>query len=249
MAAGRKPRQSGQHPTLDCPRCGSGNTKFCYYNNYNTSQPRHYCRDCERYWTHGGTLRNIPAGGGGIKKRGKKAGSQPKNPILFNEAAAIPSSSNHIPNPNPMLLPPPMFYGGGGGGGGVALGGGVGLPPFNPGGFVGGFSAFQSFNPQFPMHGFNMDQQMNAAAAAAAASAFFAAAPMNNTGINGGGNQEGEGDGFWNRLVLGGVGNGGDIPGGNGAAPPLPLPPPPPSPPTPPPPPPPTTTTTSSSFM
>ncbi|KAJ0724723.1 putative transcription factor C2C2-Dof family [Helianthus annuus] len=49
---------------LNCPRCASTNTKFCYYNNYNLSQPRHYCKDCRRYWTKGGTLRNIPIGGG-----------------------------------------------------------------------------------------------------------------------------------------------------------------------------------------
>ncbi|GFQ01931.1 dof zinc finger protein dof3.4 [Phtheirospermum japonicum] len=49
---------------LPCPRCDSANTKFCYYNNYNFSQPRHFCKSCRRYWTHGGTLRDIPVGGG-----------------------------------------------------------------------------------------------------------------------------------------------------------------------------------------
>ncbi|CAM8939221.1 unnamed protein product [Rhodiola kirilowii] len=49
--------------SLPCPRCESLNTKFCYYNNYNHSQPRHFCKACRRYWTHGGTLRNIPVGG------------------------------------------------------------------------------------------------------------------------------------------------------------------------------------------
>ncbi|KAG9159138.1 hypothetical protein Leryth_024256 [Lithospermum erythrorhizon] len=48
---------------LPCPRCESTNTKFCYYNNYNFSQPRHFCKACRRYWTHGGTLRDIPFGG------------------------------------------------------------------------------------------------------------------------------------------------------------------------------------------
>ncbi|KAK1433022.1 hypothetical protein QVD17_09926 [Tagetes erecta] len=48
---------------LPCPRCDSINTKFCYYNNYNFSQPRHFCKSCRRYWTHGGTLRDIPIGG------------------------------------------------------------------------------------------------------------------------------------------------------------------------------------------
>ncbi|GFP80946.1 dof zinc finger protein dof5.8 [Phtheirospermum japonicum] len=52
---------------LPCPRCDSTNTKFCYYNNYNFSQPRHFCKSCRRYWTHGGTLRDIPVGGGSRK--------------------------------------------------------------------------------------------------------------------------------------------------------------------------------------
>lgn len=59
-----------QEPALKCPRCDSSNTKFCYYNNYNLSQPRHFCKTCRRYWTKGGTLRNIPIGGG--CRKGKK---------------------------------------------------------------------------------------------------------------------------------------------------------------------------------
>ncbi|KAJ1689804.1 hypothetical protein LUZ63_013959 [Rhynchospora breviuscula] len=47
---------------LPCPRCSSKDTKFCYFNNYNVNQPRHYCRTCNRYWTAGGSLRNIPFG-------------------------------------------------------------------------------------------------------------------------------------------------------------------------------------------
>ncbi|KAK4711222.1 hypothetical protein R3W88_005735 [Solanum pinnatisectum] len=54
---------------LKCPRCDSINTKFCYYNNYNKSQPRHYCKGCKRHWTEGGTLRNVPIGGGRKNKR------------------------------------------------------------------------------------------------------------------------------------------------------------------------------------
>ncbi|KAJ0252391.1 Dof zinc finger protein [Hirschfeldia incana] len=50
-------------PVLKCPRCDSVNTKFCYYNNYSLSQPRHYCKNCRRYWTRGGSLRNVPIGG------------------------------------------------------------------------------------------------------------------------------------------------------------------------------------------
>uniref|UniRef100_A0A5B7B9G8 Dof zinc finger protein n=1 Tax=Davidia involucrata TaxID=16924 RepID=A0A5B7B9G8_DAVIN len=52
-----------------CPRCESTHTKFCYYNNYSLSQPRYFCKTCRRYWTKGGTLRNIPVGGGCRKNK------------------------------------------------------------------------------------------------------------------------------------------------------------------------------------
>uniref|UniRef100_J3MU14 Dof zinc finger protein n=1 Tax=Oryza brachyantha TaxID=4533 RepID=J3MU14_ORYBR len=64
-AAPAPPQASAGDP---CPRCESRETKFCYYNNYNTSQPRHFCKCCRRYWTKGGTLRNVPVGGGTRKK-------------------------------------------------------------------------------------------------------------------------------------------------------------------------------------
>ncbi|KAH7425174.1 hypothetical protein KP509_11G043000 [Ceratopteris richardii] len=56
-------------PALKCPRCDSTNTKFCYYNNYSQAQPRHFCKSCRRYWTQGGTLRNVPVGGGCRKNK------------------------------------------------------------------------------------------------------------------------------------------------------------------------------------
>ncbi|CAI5971160.1 unnamed protein product [Closterium sp. NIES-65] len=64
-------QQSLKRPTkkLPCPRCASMDTKFCYYNNYNASQPRHFCKGCQRYWTAGGTLRNVPVGSG--RRKGK----------------------------------------------------------------------------------------------------------------------------------------------------------------------------------
>ncbi|KAK8951605.1 Dof zinc finger protein DOF3.5 [Platanthera zijinensis] len=77
------PRPSlGDHrrwkPTVEiapnCPRCESSNTKFCYYNNYSLTQPRYFCKGCRRYWTKGGSLRNVPVGGGCRKnRRGKSA--------------------------------------------------------------------------------------------------------------------------------------------------------------------------------
>ncbi|TYJ34038.1 hypothetical protein E1A91_A05G142700v1 [Gossypium mustelinum] len=67
---------------LKCPRCDSTNTKFCYYNNYNLAQPRHFCKSCRRYWTKGGALRNIPVGGGTRKNSTRSSSSdsssQPK---------------------------------------------------------------------------------------------------------------------------------------------------------------------------
>ncbi|KAH7845659.1 hypothetical protein Vadar_004500 [Vaccinium darrowii] len=71
---------------LSCPRCDSLYTKFCYYNNYNFSQPRHFCKSCRRYWTHGGTLRDVPIGGA-TRKNAKRSRTN----------APSPSSDHHIP--------------------------------------------------------------------------------------------------------------------------------------------------------
>lgn len=54
---------------IPCPRCNSTDTKFCYFNNYNANQPRHFCRGCHRYWTAGGALRNVPVGAGRRKSK------------------------------------------------------------------------------------------------------------------------------------------------------------------------------------
>ncbi|KAL0305721.1 UNVERIFIED_CONTAM: Dof zinc finger protein DOF1.4 [Sesamum radiatum] len=51
-----KTSQDPHHQPLKCPRCDSSNTKFCYYNNYSLSQPRHFCKACKRYWTRGEPL-------------------------------------------------------------------------------------------------------------------------------------------------------------------------------------------------
>lgn len=61
---------------LKCPRCDSTNTKFCYYNNYSLSQPRHFCKTCRRYWTRGGALRNVPVGGGCRRNKKNKTSSK-----------------------------------------------------------------------------------------------------------------------------------------------------------------------------
>lgn len=96
-----------QQEALKCPRCDSSNTKFCYYNNYSLSQPRHFCKACKRYWTRGGTLRNVPVGGGYRKnKRVKKpttSSSSSSAPSASSQPQIdIASTSNHIN---------PLFYG------------------------------------------------------------------------------------------------------------------------------------------
>ncbi|KAL5057114.1 hypothetical protein RYX36_028718 [Vicia faba] len=72
-----------------CPRCESTNTKFCYYNNYSLSQPRHFCKACRRYWTRGGALRNVPVGGGcrrnNKRTRGSSVSKPPSKPNRSND--------------------------------------------------------------------------------------------------------------------------------------------------------------------
>ncbi|KAL4366305.1 hypothetical protein GQ457_05G029230 [Hibiscus cannabinus] len=77
-ATGEKNKQ--QQPPQKCPRCDSINTKFCYYNNYSLSQPRYFCKSCRRYWTQGGTIRNVPVGGGCRKGKRSKVSSSSENP-------------------------------------------------------------------------------------------------------------------------------------------------------------------------
>ncbi|KGN47291.1 dof zinc finger protein DOF5.3 [Cucumis sativus] len=79
----RKPMRPQPEQALRCPRCDSTNTKFCYYNNYSLSQPRYFCKSCRRYWTKGGTLRNVPVGGGCRKN---------KRPSPSTSSSSSPSS-------------------------------------------------------------------------------------------------------------------------------------------------------------
>uniref|UniRef100_A0A7N0TWS6 Dof zinc finger protein n=1 Tax=Kalanchoe fedtschenkoi TaxID=63787 RepID=A0A7N0TWS6_KALFE len=101
-----------QDQALKCPRCDSTHTKFCYYNNYSLSQPRYFCKTCRRYWTKGGTLRNIPVGGGCRKNR-KSSSSSSKKPSsseplqVYQPLSSVPpppinnTQINHNPN-SPM---------------------------------------------------------------------------------------------------------------------------------------------------
>ncbi|KAL0797471.1 hypothetical protein Bca101_052645 [Brassica carinata] len=80
---------------LKCPRCDSINTKFCYYNNYNLTQPRYFCKACRRYWTRGGALRNVPVGGG-CRKNSKKG----KNGNLKSSSSLSRQSSSTVNAPS-----------------------------------------------------------------------------------------------------------------------------------------------------
>ncbi|XP_062184710.1 dof zinc finger protein 1-like isoform X2 [Phragmites australis] len=73
---------------LNCPRCNSINTKFCYYNNYSLQQPRYFCKTCRRYWTEGGSLRNVPVGGGSRKNKRSSSSS-----ASASTSASVTSSS------------------------------------------------------------------------------------------------------------------------------------------------------------
>eukprot|EP00250_Pteridium_aquilinum_P011917 c20389_g2_i1 orf=888-1952(+) len=83
----RRPSAKAPHPSevLKCPRCDSLDTKFCYYNNYSLTQPRYFCKNCKRYWTAGGALRNVPVGGGLRKNKRSKL----KQAAAEAEAAAL----------------------------------------------------------------------------------------------------------------------------------------------------------------
>ncbi|KAI5386664.1 dof zinc finger protein DOF1.4 [Lathyrus oleraceus] len=93
-----------QQQALRCPRCDSSNTKFCYYNNYSLTQPRHFCKACKRYWTRGGTLRNVPVGGGCRKNKRLKRPTYSCSNNNNIDSSASPSSSTPssvVANPNP----------------------------------------------------------------------------------------------------------------------------------------------------
>ncbi|XP_010933841.1 dof zinc finger protein 1 [Elaeis guineensis] len=97
---------------LNCPRCNSTNTKFCYYNNYSLTQPRYFCKTCRRYWTEGGSLRNVPVGGGSRKNK-RSTTSSTAGPTstattttsTITAAASTVSTSRKLP---PELSPTPM---------------------------------------------------------------------------------------------------------------------------------------------
>ncbi|KAF8765392.1 hypothetical protein HU200_008537 [Digitaria exilis] len=112
---------------LNCPRCNSTNTKFCYYNNYSLQQPRYFCKTCRRYWTEGGSLRNVPVGGG--SRKNKRSSSS----VVSSAAAAAATSAAMVS-----------------GGGAISA---VGLPASkNPKLMHEGAAAAHDLNLAFPHH-------------------------------------------------------------------------------------------------
>ncbi|GLT57912.1 hypothetical protein SLA2020_308490 [Shorea laevis] len=99
----RAPGAMSSHPPpklndpLPCPRCESTTTKFCYYNNYNLSQPRYFCKSCRRYWTQGGTLRNVPVGGGTRKTSKRSRSSSVPSPVSTSSSSAVTQEAESVP--------------------------------------------------------------------------------------------------------------------------------------------------------
>ncbi|CAL9177982.1 unnamed protein product [Musa hybrid cultivar] len=118
-SAASEQQQQQQQNNLRCPRCDSTNTKFCYYNNYNLAQPRHFCKTCRRYWTKGGALRNVPIGGGCRKSKvapaialaggyGRSGATKtmPAPSDLFLRSNLTSGLDNELPS-GPILCAPP----------------------------------------------------------------------------------------------------------------------------------------------
>ncbi|KAK7328463.1 hypothetical protein VNO77_22570 [Canavalia gladiata] len=104
-----RPHHQNHQQPLKCPRCDSLNTKFCYYNNYNLSQPRHFCKNCRRYWTKGGVLRNVPIGGGCRKsKRSNKPRTTTSTNANNNNSNSNPSSSSETAQVTVQTTPQPL---------------------------------------------------------------------------------------------------------------------------------------------
>ncbi|PHU15419.1 Dof zinc finger protein PBF [Capsicum chinense] len=99
----RKLRPQHDQP-LKCPRCDSTHTKFCYYNNYSLSQPRYFCKSCRRYWTKGGTLRNIPVGGGCRKNKKVSSKKLSNDNNITPHNVVVSSNSSPISNYPDMAL-------------------------------------------------------------------------------------------------------------------------------------------------
>lgn len=95
-------------PHRICPRCFSKNTKFCYYNNRKSNQPRYLCKHCKRFWTQGGTLREVPIGGTSRKSKSPKLSLDKTSPLrscsLSHPLQLLQSISLHHAYDQPYLV-------------------------------------------------------------------------------------------------------------------------------------------------
>lgn len=158
------PRPEGKQP---CPRCNSEDTKFCYYNNYNIKQPRYFCRVCQRYWTAGGALRDVPPGAG--RRKSKSASAGPGDKTTSTAISKPDQSAAHRPAASEALAMVANLPGAGA------------LPIPLPAGLPGGLPGMLQQLPHFmdPLTAYNMANMsfqptlpiIDPAAAAAAAAA------------------------------------------------------------------------------
>ncbi|QCE04522.1 hypothetical protein DEO72_LG8g2558 [Vigna unguiculata] len=127
---------------LKCPRCESTNTKFCYFNNYSLSQPRHFCKTCRRYWTRGGALRSVPVGGGcrrNKRTKGTGGGGGSNSPASSDRQTGSVNSTNSVSSKNeriglapqipPLRFMPPLHQLGDFGDGDIGLNYGLSYAP------------------------------------------------------------------------------------------------------------------------
>ncbi|KAK1304256.1 Dof zinc finger protein DOF4.6 [Acorus calamus] len=103
MVERRSSTRPQKEQALNCPRCNSTNTKFCYYNNYSLTQPRYFCKTCRRYWTEGGSLRNVPVGGGSRKNKRSSSSSSTTTTTTTNTTSCTTSTSTIKASPSPII--------------------------------------------------------------------------------------------------------------------------------------------------
>nr|XP_017224982.1 PREDICTED: dof zinc finger protein DOF4.3-like [Daucus carota subsp. sativus] len=83
---------SEMEQNLRCPRCDSEETKFAYFNNNKTSQPRYRCKSCKKLWTHGGQVRDISSNG--EERRVNR--SRDSSPAIVSSAPPPPPLSSSM---------------------------------------------------------------------------------------------------------------------------------------------------------
>jgi len=101
--AGQREKLKRPDKVLPCPRCNSMDTKFCYFNNYNVNQPRHFCKNCQRYWTAGGAMRNVPVGAGRRKNKHAAAAAAASH-FLHRVRAAAAAAGDPLIKANATVL-------------------------------------------------------------------------------------------------------------------------------------------------